>query len=79
MFSRNMIFQHNVICNHQPYSPDLAPSVYHMLMHLMKWLASPQFEIDDELQTNMNEWGEIDGRFLRHWEKDHGITMLNRC
>ena len=47
---------HWEIFDHPPYSPDLAPSDYHLFMHLKKWLASQRFETDDELQTGVNEW-----------------------
>jgi [histone H3]-lysine36 N-dimethyltransferase SETMAR len=47
---------HWEIFDHAPYSPNLAPSDYHLFMHLKKWLASQRFETDDELQTGVNEW-----------------------
>jgi len=39
-----------------PYSPDLAPSDYHLFMHLQKWLASQSFEDDDRLKTGVTTW-----------------------
>jgi len=38
------------ILNHPPYSPDLAPSDFHLFLHLKKHLAGKRFDDDDELQ-----------------------------
>ena len=44
------------VFDHPPYSPDLAPSDYHLFMHLTKWLASQSFEDDDRLKTGVTTW-----------------------
>jgi len=44
------------VFDHPPYSPDLAPSDYHLFMHLQKWLASQSFEDDDRLKTGVTTW-----------------------
>jgi len=44
------------VFDHPPYSPDLAPSDYHLFMHLKKWLASQSFEDDDRLKTGVTTW-----------------------
>jgi histone-lysine N-methyltransferase SETMAR len=44
------------VFDHPPYSPDLAPSNYHLFMHLQQWLASQSFEDDDRLKTGVTTW-----------------------
>lgn len=44
------------IFDHPPYSPDLAPSDYHLFMHLKKWLALQRFGNDDELKNGVTKW-----------------------
>ena len=41
---------------HAPYSPDLAPSDYHLFPNMKTWLATQCFDNDAELQAGMNEW-----------------------
>lgn len=43
--------------DHPPYSPDLAPSYFHLFLHLKKFLSSGQhFHYDEELKTNVTRW-----------------------
>ena len=37
------------ILDHPPYSPDLAPSDFHLFLHLKKYLAGEKFDDDDEV------------------------------
>jgi len=46
---------HWEVFDHPPYSPDSAPSDYHLFMHLKKWLVSQSFE-DDRLKTSITTW-----------------------
>ncbi|GFU93309.1 uncharacterized protein TNCV_1860401 [Trichonephila clavipes] len=39
-----------------PYSPDLAPSKYHLFMHLKKHLAGQRHSNDDETKTTVKQW-----------------------
>lgn len=41
---------------HPPYSPDLAPSDYHLFLELKKFLAGQRFESEVELQTSTANW-----------------------
>ena len=38
------------ILDHPPYSPDLAPSDFHLFLHLKEHLAGKKFDDDDEMQ-----------------------------
>ena len=42
--------------DHPPYSPDLAPSHYHLFLHLKKFLGGKQFDDDDDLKDAVQKW-----------------------
>ena len=42
--------------NHPPYSPDLAPSDYHLFLHLKRFLSGQQFESDNDLCEETTNW-----------------------
>ncbi|GFU47154.1 uncharacterized protein TNCV_5071501 [Trichonephila clavipes] len=42
--------------DHPPYSPDLAPSDYHLFMHLKKHLARQRHSDDDEAKATVKQW-----------------------
>jgi hypothetical protein len=44
--------------NHPPYSPDLAPSDYHLFTHtyLKNWLGSQYFDNNEELMEDVKTW-----------------------
>jgi len=44
------------VFDHPPYSPDLAPSDYHLFPKMKTWLATHRFDDDAELQAGVNEW-----------------------
>ena len=39
-----------------PYSPDVAPSDYHLFLHMKRFLAGKQFHSDAEVETTVNNW-----------------------
>lgn len=44
------------VFNHPPYSPDLAPSDYHLFPKMKVWLGGHRFQSDDELVKSVNGW-----------------------
>ena len=44
------------ILDHPPYSPNLAPSDFHLFLHLKKHLAGKKFDDDDEVQEEVMTW-----------------------
>jgi transposase len=44
------------IFDHPPYSPDLAPSNYHLFTKMKVWLATQPFHTNEELMTGVNNW-----------------------
>ena len=41
---------------HHPYSPDLAPSDFHLFLHLKKFLGGKWFDDDDDLKGTVQKW-----------------------
>ena len=57
---------------HPPYSPDLAPSDFHLFGPLKEFTKGTKFESDDEVKSVVSDW-------LRHQSKDfyaEGIGKL---
>jgi histone-lysine N-methyltransferase SETMAR len=44
--------------DHPPYSPDLAPSDFHLFLHLKKHIDVKKFDDDDEVQEEVMTWFE---------------------
>jgi hypothetical protein len=44
-----------VLSDHPPYSPDLAPSDYHLFTYLKNWLRSQHFN-NNELMDGVKTW-----------------------
>ena len=44
------------IFDHPPYSPDLAPSDYHLFTKMKVWLATRRFHTNEELMDGVNNW-----------------------
>jgi histone-lysine N-methyltransferase SETMAR len=42
--------------NHQPYSPDLAPSDYFLLRDIKKFLRGKRFSSDEEVKESVMTW-----------------------
>jgi hypothetical protein len=39
-----------------PYSPDLAPSDFHLFIHFNRFLAAERFSSDDEVKSAVQQW-----------------------
>jgi hypothetical protein len=44
------------LSDHPPYSPDLAPSDYHLFTYVKKWLESQRFNDNKELMEGIKTW-----------------------
>ncbi|GFV05780.1 histone-lysine N-methyltransferase SETMAR [Trichonephila clavipes] len=44
------------VFQHPPYSPDLAPSDYHLFTAMKKWLGGKHFADDEELKNAVTHW-----------------------
>ena len=53
------------LLSHPPYSPDLAPSHFHLFRLLKESLRGRAFEDDEDVTVAVNEWTEErDSKFL---------------
>jgi histone-lysine N-methyltransferase SETMAR len=57
---------------HPPYSPDLAPSDYHLFPAMKTWLATQRFDDDAELQEGVTNWLKLQAADFY----DAGISKL---
>jgi hypothetical protein len=52
----NTLLQLIITGGSPPYSPGLVPSIFHLFLHLKKFLASKKFESNSELKENVEKW-----------------------
>ncbi|GBL84280.1 hypothetical protein AVEN_118663-1 [Araneus ventricosus] len=57
---------------HPPYSPNLAPSLFHLFLHMKTWLATQCFDDDEELHAGVLGWLKSQGAIFY----DDGINKL---
>ena len=55
-----------IVCQHPPYSPDLAPSDFYLFKFLKKKFRGMRFEDEEELADTVHEWLQsCDRQFFR--------------
>jgi len=54
------------VMHHPPYSPDLAPSDYHLFPNLKQHLRGQRFSTDDELKYATEQWLNEQSELLFH-------------
>ena len=52
-----------------PYSPDLAPSDFHLFLHLKKFLGGKRFDDDDDLKDAVQKW--LTSQAAAFYEEDY--------
>jgi len=67
------------ILDHPPYSPDLAPTNFHLFLHLKKHLAGKKFDDDDEVQEEVMMWFKGLAADFYDSGKQKLILGLNKC
>jgi len=67
------------ILDHPPYSPDLAPSDFHLFLHLKKHLAGKKFDNDDELQEEVMTWFKGQAPDFNDSGIQKLVPRLNKC
>jgi histone-lysine N-methyltransferase SETMAR len=58
-----------------PYSPDLAPSDFHLFLHLQKFLAGQRFNNDEDIKKAVQKW--LSSQAAPFY--DEGIQKLVSC
>jgi histone-lysine N-methyltransferase SETMAR len=67
------------ILDHPPYSPDLAPSDFHLFLHLKERLPGKKFDEDDEVQEEVMTWFKVQVADFYDSGKQKLVLRLNKC
>jgi len=67
------------ILDHPPYSPDLAPSDFHLFLHLKKHLVGKKFDDDDEAQEEVMMWFKGQAADFYDSGIQKLVPRLNKC
>jgi len=67
------------ILDHPPYSPDLAPSDFHLFLHLKKHLAGKKFDDDDEVHKEVMTWFKGQAADFYDSGIQKLVPRLNKC
>jgi len=67
------------ILDHPPYSQDLAPSDFHLFLHLRKHLAEKKFDNDDEVQEEVVTWFKDQAADFYDSGIHKLVPRLNKC
>ena len=65
--------------DHPPYSPDLAPSDFHLFLHLKKRLVGKNFDDGDELQEEVMMWFKLLAADFYDSGIQKLVPRLNKC
>jgi hypothetical protein len=61
--------------DHSPYSPDLAPSDYHLITYVKSWCRSQRFNNNEELLDGVKTWPSSQAAHFF----DTDIKLIPRC
>lgn len=67
------------VLDHPPHSPDLAPSDFHLFLHLKQYLAGKKFDDDDEVKEEVMTWFKGLGADFYDTGIQKLVPRLNRC
>jgi len=67
------------ILDHLLYSLDLAPSNFHLFLHLKKHLAGKKFDDDDEVQEEVMTWFKGQAADFYDSGMQKLVPRLNKC
>ena len=67
------------ILDHPPYGPDLAPSDFHLFLHLKKHLAGKKFDDDGEMQEEAMTWFKGQAADFYDSGIQKLVPRLNKC
>jgi hypothetical protein len=63
------------VLDHPPYSPDLAPSDFHLFGPMKKHLGGRRFATDGEVQQAVMSWLQALDTFLLCWDRCLGVPV----
>jgi histone-lysine N-methyltransferase SETMAR len=67
------------VLDHPPYSPDIAPSDFHLFFHLNKHLAGKKFDDDYEVQVEAMTWFKGQAADFYNSGIQKLFTRINKC
>jgi histone-lysine N-methyltransferase SETMAR len=67
------------VLDHRAHSPDLAPSDFHLFLHLKKHLAGQKFHEDEEVKNEVTAWLRALAAELYDIGIQNLVPRLNRC
>ena len=67
------------VLDHPPYSPDLAPSDYHLFTDLKKWLGGQRFDSNDELKSSVADWLTTQERTFYNMGIEKLVPRYDKC
>ena len=67
------------VLGHPPYSPDLAPSDFHLFLYLKRHLAGQHFDDDDEIKNEVEIWFKQQAVDFYDTGIQKLVPRLNKC
>jgi histone-lysine N-methyltransferase SETMAR len=67
------------VLDHPAHSPDLAPSDFHLFLHLKKHLASQNFHEDEEVKNEVTAWLRAQVAEFYDIRIQNLVPRLNKC
>ncbi|KAJ8884733.1 hypothetical protein PR048_010929 [Dryococelus australis] len=64
---------------HSPYMSDLAPSDYHVFLHLKRFLTSKHFHTDEKVKTMVQEWLSSQAKEFYNTGLHNLISCCDKC
>jgi hypothetical protein len=64
---------------HPPYSPNLAPSVYHLFTYVKNWLGSQRFNNNEQLMESVKTWLTSQGADFFETGMQKRIPRYDKC
>jgi len=65
--------------DHPPYSPDLAPSDYHLFPHLKNFLGGQRFDDDHDLKDAVQKWLTSQAATFYEEGKQKRVPRYDKC
>jgi hypothetical protein len=65
--------------DHPPYTPEHAPSDFHLFLHVNKHLARKKFDDDDKVQEEITTWFKVQAEDFYDSGIQKLVPRLNKC
>jgi [histone H3]-lysine36 N-dimethyltransferase SETMAR len=67
------------VLNHPPHSPDLAPSDFHLFLHLKRYLGGQRFDSDEEVIEAVSDWCNSQAAEFYNTGIEKLVTRWDKC